>query len=432
MGKRILVVASAAVVVMLAGAAAGCSDHSSGASTGSGGAGGLGGSAGGAIVSDCTGAAGGPPATGGAAAGGAAAGGAAGTPAGGANGCSIPSGPAGTWVEIPAPPGQSGFHVTDAFAVAQDDLLFAGNTFDPTGLPPPADARLLRWTGGCWTVDLSLAPGMTAPDRPSVHGTGPGDLWATASDVLYHRDANGWTRFPDESWRNTVHRIPSSQTTLEPIEFYRVRAAGPDDIWIAATSNILHLSHEAWTTYNFDDPGYPDTSAAVGYFFADIWIDSPTSVWVAGASHQVGNTMSPGIVNHFDGASWTHIPTAVGGVDAIWRGGAVLWLAQPSEDALTLRAFDGTTTTPVPIAGVDVTQHPVSLTNLFGRGANDLWAAGEDVAHFDGQGWSLVTDAPGPAHSTTRLETNTFVTGDAAATWLVTPGPRFFRKVTSP
>jgi hypothetical protein len=421
MGKRMVGVAGAAFLMIAGGA--GCSGHGPGANSGAGGGGGIGGGIG--AGSGGTG----PHGTGGAA--GTAAGGSAGAPQS-PTGCLLPTAPAGTWVEIAAPPGASNFDVSDAFAAGQDDLLFAGSTFDLSGSAPPANGRVLRWTRGCWSVDLSIASGMTPPDRPSVHGTGPDDIWASASDVLYHRDAQGWTRFTDESWRNTVRQPPSFLANGGTIEFDRLRAAAPGDLWIEATSNILHWSGGAWTTYNFDDPGFPNTSAAIGYFFTDVWIDSPTSVWVVGEAKQIGNTMSQGSVSHFDGASWTNTHnTAVGTVNAIWRGGAVLWLAQPSEDGLTLRSFDGTSATAAQIAGVVPNQNTVYLINLFGRGATDLWAAGSDVAHFDGQGWSLVTDAPAPAHSATRDQRNTFVTGDAASTWLVTPGPRFFRKVTT-
>ena len=58
------------------------------------------------------------------------------------------------WTEVPAPIGQTRFVVTDAFAVATDDLLFAGyvpNDADGTGT-----ARIMRWTRGCWTVELEL------------------------------------------------------------------------------------------------------------------------------------------------------------------------------------------------------------------------------------------------------------------------------------
>jgi hypothetical protein len=437
-------VAYAAVVFMVAGAIA-CSGNSPGPRSGPDGGAGQGGAAGAAAVS-CAGGTAGGFAVGGAggtsvggaggASGGLGLGGAAGTSVGGAGGaggqaqpgCSIPSAPPGTWVEIPEPTGQDLFHVTDAFAVGTDDLLFAGDTYDPT-TGSTTNSRLLRWTQGCWTVELAI-PSSSAS---SVHGTGPSDLWATGGDLLYHRDAQGWTAFADNTWRSTAKQPAST----EPIEFHRVRAAAANDVWIAASSNVLHWSGESWTTYNFDDPNYPNVSASLAYDFNDIWIDSTSNVWVVGSSAQVGNTMSDGFVHHFDGASWTHTGVGVYSIYAIWRGGAVLWLAQPTRELvngqgqfLTLRAFDGTSAPAVEITGVDPAQNAVSLTNLFGRGANDVWAAGQDVAHFDGQSWSLVTDAPAAARNADA--TATFVTGDAGAIWLATPGPRFFRKATSP
>lgn len=44
----------------------------------------------------------------------------------------------------------------------------------------------------------------------------------------------------------------------------------------------------------------------------------------------------------------------------------------------------------------------------------------------------VAADAPPAARSTMNLATNTLVTGDAGSVWLVTPGPRFFRKITGP
>ncbi|HVT08442.1 MAG TPA: hypothetical protein VHO67_13365, partial [Polyangia bacterium] len=370
------------------------------------------------------------------------AGAAAGAPAGGTTGaagegepgCALPVGPAGTWVEIPAPAGLAGFTATDAFAVGSNDLMFAGSTFVSMGLSAPANAEIVRWTDGCWTTELMIDPTVTEAPHASVHGTGPNDVWAVAADLLYHRDASGWTRFSDETWRNMVRQPPF----MEPLQFNRVRAAAPGDVWVAATSNVLHLSGGAWTTYNFDDANYPAMGATIGFSFNDIWIDSPTSVWVVGPSDQVGNTMDFGFVHHFDGTSWTHDGVGVDQVYAIWRAGAVLWLAQSTlavlngqTARLSLRAFDGTNAPAVAIAGVPANQGQPFMTSLFGHGANDVWSAGEDVAHYDGEGWSLVPDAPPSARSTDALS-NTFVTGDAGSVWLVTPGPRFFRKVTGP
>jgi hypothetical protein len=353
--------------------------------------------------------------------------------AGGATGCTLPTGPAGSWVEVTPPPGQSGFRATDAFTVGTNDLMFAGNTFD--SITPAMDARVLRWAQGCWTVELMIAPSAPTPQFPSVNGTGPSDVWAVGGDLLYHRDAQGWTRFSDESWRSKV-RPPAS--FAGPIELRRVRAAAANDIWVAATNNILHWSGGQWTTYNFDDPGYPNVSAAIGFYFRDIWIDSPSSVWVGGPSDQVGNTMDLAVMHHFGGASFTHTFVPLFSLEAIWRGGAVLWLTGETRadingvtQDLTLSRFDGTSATAAPIAGVDPTQRSIFMTSLFGHGASDIWAAGNDVAHFDGQGWSLVPDAPAAARGDLGLS-NTFVAGDAGSVWLATPGPRFFRKVTGP
>jgi hypothetical protein len=93
-----------------------------------------------------------------------------------------------------------------------------------------------------------------------------------------------------------------------------------------------------------------------------------------------------------------------------------------------MRRFDGNTAPAVAMLGVDAA-NSIVMVSLWGRGADDVWAAGSDVAHFDGQNWALVSDAPAPARSSLD-ERNTFVTGDPGSVWLVTPGPRFFRKLT--
>ena len=56
-----------------------------------------------------------------------------------------------------------------------------------------------------------------------------------------------------------------------------------------------------------------------------------------------------------------------------------------------------------------------------------MWAAGADVAHFDGQQWTLVPDVPDVTR-TGNTDPGTYVTGDAHSVWLATGG-RFFRMV---
>ena len=412
-----VVAAAAAVALCLAG----CTTNTPAAGPGVGGGTGQGGGAG-----DSTAGSAGSVGTGTGGAGGG--GGAAGQAQ---PGCPLPAVPAGTWGEVSPPSGQDGFRATDAFAIGTDDLLFAGSTFDAGGTP--SSPRVLRWTNGCWTVELGIPASTTPAFRPSVHGTGPNDLWASAGDVLFHRDGQGWSRLADESWRSQA-RLPPTFTS--PIEFRRVRAVAPATLWVAASNNILRWNGQAWTAYNFDSPGYPNESASIGFGYLDIWIDGGSDVWVVGGSDEVGNTMDQAFVHHFDGAGWSRMPVGLGVVETIWRGGSILWLANPTLDTvngqtqvLTMRRFDGTTAPAVTMMGVNP-DHPVAMTSLFGRGPADVWAAGDDVAHFDGQSWSLVVDAP--AGSRGADEHNTLVSGDAGSVWLATPGPRFFRKVAGP
>jgi hypothetical protein len=288
------------------------------------------------------------------------------------------------------------------------------------------EARILRWTQGCWTVELTIPAGASPAEFPSVHGLGTGDVWAAASDAVFHRDAQGWSRFTDEGWRAQIRQPPGFSG---PARFRRVREAAPSAVWFAVSSNVLRWNGQAWTAYNFDDPNYPNETSTIGFGYRDIWIDSPTDVWVGGGSDRIGLTMDLSFLHHFDGTNWTHTAITLGSVEAIWRAGAVLWLANPGP-VLTMQRFDGATATGVPMLGADPNKL-VAMVSLFGRGASDLWTAGNDVAHFDGQTWSLVSDAPAAARSTSD-DFNTYVTGDASSVWLATTGPHFFRKVTGP
>ena len=343
--------------------------------------------------------------------------------------CTAPAATPGAWVEVTPPVGQDGFRVTDAFAAGPNDLFFAGVTSDQVN--PPSNPRVLRWAAGCWTVELTITPSAGSQAlTPSVNGTSASDVWATGGDLLFHRDAQGWTRFADESWRNMVHQPPSF---VGAIELNRVRTVAPNQIWVAASNNMLRWNGQAWAAFNFDDATYPNASGSIAYFFKDIWIDSGTSVWVASASDQIGNTMDQGFVHHFDGANWTHTAVGLGGVLSIWHAGTPYWLATPTQDVVggqqvsrTIRRFDGTSAPTVPVAGITPTQN-LYLVTLFARGAGDVWASGGDVAHFDGQSWSLISDAPAAARNASD-DKNTYVTGDATSIWLSTPGPRFFRK----
>jgi hypothetical protein len=391
-----------------------------GTSGGPGGAKGGAGSSGGAGVGE---AGAGGAGTGGAGAGGAGVGGSAGS------GCLVPAAP-GAWTEIAARVGDAGMSITDSLALGPDDLLFAG-----TSAPGASgnQLRVVHWSHGCWNQEVSMPIDATAT-RASVHGLGASDLWAVGGDLILHDAGQGWMPL-DEGWRSKIQLTPRKSDAPALPTFVRVRAAGASDVWINEVENIVHWTAGSWTAYNFDSPTY--SQSGVAFDFTDVWIDGPNDVWVAGGSDVVGDTYDPAYLRQFDGASWTPFTPAVYNILSIWRSGATLWMAtvlQPPPGGSLVPFITGATTfpTPVSIAGVPATSEPPFLETLWGRADNDIWSAGSDVAHFDGASWSLETDIPSAARSATGDGTNTFVGGDPNAVWLVTPGPRFFRKPFGP
>jgi len=357
--------------------------------------------------------------------------GSGGSPAGGAPPRTpVPTTP-GVWAEVTPPVGLDGFRVTDGFAAGTDDLFFVGSVFALDGTS--SSTHVLRWSHGLWTDELTLPPSTSGSSlsRASVHGTGPTDVWAVSGDQIFHRDAQGWSRFANEDWRNHLTLpLPFGR----PMDLVRVRAGSPNNVWVAATAHMLHWDGQAWTAANLDDFGYPDVGGTAGYNYSDFWIDGPDDVWIAGGVDQVGNTMETGIVHHFEGIGFTRIGVGAYNVYALWRAGpGLLWavndsLAFPS---MPLTRLEGMTPQGVVISGTDPNASSPTLTTLWGRGANDLWATGTTVVHFDGQQWSVVADAPAPTLAGSG-NYDVVVTGDAGSVWLTSPGPHFFRMVTGP
>jgi hypothetical protein len=404
---------------------AGNAGSGGGVSTG-GVASGGGGTTGGAGVGGAAGAGvGGKAASGVGGAAGAGPGGAAGSAVGGAPGgaCTFTS-TSGVWSEIAARAADAGMTVTDSFAPGADDILFAGVTAAGAA---GNQLRVVRFNNGCWSEELST-PIDASARTASVHGTNSDDLWAVGGDVIMHGNGQVWTPF-DSSWMSKIQLTPRIANAPTIATLVRVRAVSATDVWFNEWENVLHWADGIWTSYNFDSPDYP-ANMATALRFHDIWIDGPSDIWVSNGSDEVGNTYDPASIRHFDGSNWTQAYVGVYDIFAIWRSGSTLWLAGGAQPDGTLIPYIGVS--PPPPAAVTILGMPTNgqvwMASLWGRADNDIWAAGTDVARFDGTSWTLQTDVPAATHSMTGDWTNTLVGGDPAATWLVTPGPRFFRR----
>ncbi len=336
--------------------------------------------------------------------------------------------PGATWTDVPPPTGlPSGFFATDAWSAGPDDLFFVGaDPADAVG-NPSAIRRVLHWSGGCWTIELAVTGGLNAPAQ--ISGTSPNDVWLTTGDAIYHRDSTGWS--PAAQLNTALAPAPGNVLILEDVQ-----ARTPDDVWFTSSAMIVHFLNGQVTTTEIPAPPPPDSSIPpITFAYSAISILGANDVWIGGSAEQNANTMPPAFLFHFDGQSWTvHGPVGPFTVEALWPAGSpgALWVAVPaaSGQVFPIVGFANDTVTQTTIANW---QTGANLISLWGRAPNDIWAAGKDIAHFDGTSWSQVADAPASVRDNTDATVfdNAVVVGDATTTWLTNAGPVFVRKAAS-
>ena len=333
--------------------------------------------------------------------------------------------PGATWTDVPPPAGlPSGFFVTDAWSAGPDEFFFVGaDPADAVG-NPSAILRVLHWSGGCWTIELAVTGGLSAPAQ--ISGTSPNDVWITTGDTIYHRDSSGWS--PAAQLNAALAPAPGNVLILEDVQ-----ARTPDDVWFTSSAMIVHLLNGQVTMTKIPAPPPPNScTPPITFAYSAISILGENDVWVGGSAEQNGNTMPPAVLFHFDGQSWTvHGPVGRFTVEALWPAGSTdaLWVAIPAAagQPFPIVAFANDTVTQTTIANW---QMGAGVISLWGRAPNDIWAAGKDIAHFDGTSWSQVADAPASVRDNTDATVfdDAVVVGDATATWLTNAGPVFVRK----
>ncbi|HEY3447260.1 MAG TPA: hypothetical protein VGK67_12885 [Myxococcales bacterium] len=272
--------------------------------------------------------------------------------------------------------------------------------------------NVIRWDGHAWS---------------QMAGAGGGaDLWGMSTDMLWSVSGNVgisswngsswqkaletksscgtiWGSGPDDIWAaggdSSRAGVPGSAVAhwdgdrwveypLPGMELRRIRGTSPNDIWAVGSSGTLfHWNGTSWASA---------TEAAPELGVADVWGDSGDT-WAVGTERRVdaafGVTMS-GLVVGNSGDGWRRQDAGPSEVlSALWGVGAQdLWAAGDQ------RAFhwDGSTWT-----GFDVGADHDSIHDLWGNGSDDLWAVGVKWSttpqgnvgspkawHWNGSAWS--------------------------------------------
>ncbi|HEY7371979.1 MAG TPA: hypothetical protein VIF57_07345 [Polyangia bacterium] len=321
------------------------------------------------------------------------------------------------WSEVAAPGELAGFRVTDGWAAPGRNNLFFAAVSSATGSPPVASVRIARWTGGCWTAELSWSTSSTSP--PSLAGAAGDDVWATVGDAVLHRDATSWTRVDGPLRTLLAAQHPGVAPTFDAVR------VGDTGVWVTGGHFVWRRDQQGWRMFELSDQqitgaAYP-TPGTIR--FTALQPDLDGAVLGGSIDFVGGAIIEAAFVCRYDGSNWT--PTVVGrgrvtGLENDGAGG--LWIGAASDGGNpSLWHLDGTGG----LAGVAIGGWPSSAETqaLWARAGDDVWAAsGAYLAHWDGSAWTSASAPPG-----TDSARVTVLTGDGGSLWFVGAGPRFFR-----
>jgi hypothetical protein len=326
----------------------------------------------------------------------------------------------------PCPEGMADLHGSEALMERWDGRVWSST---PTGLPrqrPDAqvggtrltavsasgdgdawavgtaggsDLLLLRWDGSSWgsvpTPDLvaafAAAGGQaTGASLSDVLDLGPHDAWAVGSinessnqeqGLLLHWNGRRWIRMSP-----ALPSYPGTGPHLSGLT--ALAASGPNDVWAVGDLHTdrsgasilpsiplaLHFDGHTWTSVPT-----PTLPGALGNgAFADIVTVSPTDAWAAGERSGKRPGAFITLTEHWDGTAWSIMPSPNGGgggsLATVTAAGRTIWAAGGAGDGPFVLRWDG-----VRWSSVDMPVFPdVSngIAGLAADGGGQVWAVG--------------------------------------------------------
>jgi plastocyanin len=230
---------------------------------------------------------------------------------------------------------------TDVWVVGERFDSFNGNFI----------SLVRRWDGTSWsTVPTPNGPAGTDNRLESVVALSPVDVWAAgqwydpngtdSGPLLIHWDGVSWTEEP-----------PPDLSPGGDAQIRELSASGPDEIWAVGTYTtntdgsgyhgtlVLNWDGGQWTQIPAEDLGTDFDSAN---FFSGVTALSDTDAWAVGG---FGNDFATqGLIEHWNGADWTAVPSPSVGVNSALSGVAALgaddvWAVGRYEAVVSPRMF---------------------------------------------------------------------------------------------
>jgi len=305
-----------------------------------------------------------------------------------------------------------------------------------------------HYNGTSWKVFPSPSPGNADNRLFGVVALSANNIWAVGTyDIMYQPAQTLVEHFNGTNW--TVVKSPSPNSF--DVDLYSVAAASANDIWAVgyyATSNtttsivIEHYDGISWKIVHNPSPGsaYNDLRSVTAV--------SSGNIWAVGIYNNIGtpyDTPPQTLIEHYDGTSWKIFASpspgsannqlyGVTAVSAsnIWAVGMQIASNGPSQSLV--EHFNGTSWTVVPSPNSGLAGSYSALSGIVAVSANNIWAVGNVgiissgagvpadspsnattqeptlIEHYNGKSWQIVS-SPSPGANANVLEAAARVPG---------------------
>jgi plastocyanin len=316
------------------------------------------------------------------------------------------------WSETLTPRGSNSFY--GIAAIAPTEVWAVGSHYDGIADRPLAE----HFDGIQWVTVNTPNPGLGAAYLRGVGGALGTDVWAAGywettsganKTLIEHYDGTSWTIVPSPN-------PPSAASYLST-----VAAVATDDVWVAGhyldntgiyRTLVEHWDGTSWTIVSSPNVGNGDNSlngiAAAG----------PNDIWAVGYQSSAPGGASSTLVLHFDGRSWTIVPSPnPGGLTSSLAGVAAMadgriWAAGFYYDGTQGRTLllHGDSSGFETMPGEDFPGEGNVLNGIAASGLGDIFAAGYHypngtsdyqalIEHYDGEQWRRVSSAQGASYT---------------------------------
>jgi hypothetical protein len=297
-----------------------------------------------------------------------------------------------SWAKVPAPQPDGAINstLTSVAGTSETQTWASGNYY--TGGRP--HSLLEHWDGGAWTLlDDAVPSDALASALFTVAASDAANVWA--GGVVNMPDGSGGGFI--EHWNGKTWRALRYFSKVG--EFTSIDFDSPSDGWAVGSGGrgtaAYHWDGDSWTHEPTPSPGGADDEG-----LTSVTALSPKDAWAVG--YDDGDRDDAPYAEHWDGTSWTVMPTPVLESDReqlealsptdLW---AVWSYSTATKDVSLIEHWDGSQWS------VATSPHPSKLLDLAGisaLSATDIWAVGANESrigphpfteHWNGHAWSL-------------------------------------------